>query len=180
LARPSNSPDALKATLPLSLSDPRELVADWFGQYHAPLYRFLVRLVGDEEQAADLLQETFLRALRALAVRAAPDSPSAWLYRIATNLAYDALRRRRRLRWLGLSGREPAPAFEPDVETTQAIRRCLSRLPAREAEALLLYEYAGLSCGEIAALSQETAAAVRMRLSRARQHFRDRYDGEAG
>jgi RNA polymerase sigma-70 factor (ECF subfamily) len=178
LAQPNALKDVLEATLPASLSDPRERVAAWFGQYHAPLYRYLVRLVGDEEQAADLLQETFLRAFRALAARAVPSSPPAWLYRIATNLAYDALRRRRRLRWLGLTGREAAPAFEPDVETAQAVRRCLARLPGREAEALLLYEYAGLSCGENAALAHETPTAVQMRLSRARRRFRDLYDGE--
>jgi RNA polymerase sigma-70 factor (ECF subfamily) len=107
-----------------------------------------------------------------------PDNPSAWLYRIATNLAYDALRRRRLLSWLPLSSSERTPAFEGSVGTADSVRRCLARLHPRDAEALLLYEYAGLSCAEIGALAGVEASAVRMRLSRARTKFRAMYKKE--
>jgi len=107
-----------------------------------------------------------------------PPNPAAWLYRIAANLAYDVLRRRRRLRWLPLSGTEHAPAFESNVALAESVRDCLARLRPNEAEALLLYEYVGLSCIEIAALSGEEATAVRMRLYRARTHFRKLYGQE--
>ncbi len=154
-----------------------QLVAQWFEAYQAPLFRYLVRLVGNEERAADLLQDTFVRALRAQG-KPMPDNPSAWLYRIATNLAYDALRRRRRLRWLPFRGDEQAPAFEGSVGTAQSVRHCLAGLRPAEAEALLLYEYAGLNCVEIAALQDEEASAVRMRISRARSKFRNLYKKE--
>src|SRR5438105_978499 len=103
---------AADALTPLGRSDQRKLVAAWFEEYQAPLFRYLLRLVGDGEGAADLLQDTFLRALTALARQEPPRNPSAWLYRIATNLAYNVLRRRNRWRWLPLRGTEPAPAFE--------------------------------------------------------------------
>lgn len=152
-----------------------QAVADWYEIHGAGIYRYLNRLLGDAEQAADLLQATFERALRLVARRPAPDNPAAWLYRVATNLAYDALRRRRRLRWLPLSGLEPVPCDESDMATALAVRSCLARLPPRDAEALLLYEYVGLSCAEIGDLNDEPANTVRVRLHRARERFRKLY-----
>lgn len=154
------------------------MVARWFAEYQTPLFRYLARLLGDEERAADVLQDTFVRAFGALAARPPPDNPPAWLYRIATNLAYDTLRRNRRWRWLPLRGDEPARSFEGDVATAQSVRECLARLHPREAEALLLYEYAGLSCVEIAAQTGEPAPTVRVRISRARERFRKLYRQE--
>ena len=158
--------------------DHRQLVAAWFEAYQAPLFRYMLRLMGDEQHAADLLQDTFLQALAALSRQAPPTSPFAWLYRIATNTAYNALRRRNRLRWFSLSGREPASGFESAIATAQIVRRCLLRLRSPEAEALLLYEWAGLTCVEIAALTGEQASAIRMRICRARARFCDYYEQE--
>lgn len=163
----------------LQEGDLRDTVARWFSEHQAALHRYLTRLVGDEERAAELLQETFVRALTALRPQRLPDNPSAWLYRIATNLAYDALRRRRLLSWLPLSGREQAQPFEGALATAQLVRRCLHKLGRREAEALLLYEYAGLSCVEIAALTGAEPTAIRMCIHRARKRFRDLYEKEA-
>jgi RNA polymerase sigma-70 factor (ECF subfamily) len=163
---------------PLSAADQRRLVTDWFEAYQAPLYRYLTRLVGDPESAADLLQDTFMRALTALGHQAPPDNPSAWLYRIATNLAYSVLRRRRRLRWLPLLGAESAPAFEEGVADAQAIRRCLAQLRPKEAEVILLSLYAGLTSVEIGALTGENATTIRVRLSRACKRFETLYAKE--
>jgi sigma-70-like protein len=80
------------------------------------------------------------------------------------------------LRWFSLSGREPTSGFGSAIATAQIVRRCLLRLRASEAEALLLYEWAGLSCAEIAALTGEQASAVRMRICRARARFCDYYE----
>lgn len=154
------------------------LVAEWFEAYQGGLYRYLGRIMGDEERAADLLQETFARALVALRRGPPPENESAWLYRVATNLAYDQLRRGRRLRWLPLSGDEPARPFEGDVDMALSVRRCLAGLRPREAEALLLYEYVGLSCVEIGELLGEPANTVRVRIHRARQRFRTLYARE--
>ncbi len=168
----------MDAAAPLDSDDRCRLVGLWFTEHQAPLFRYLVRLLGEEERAADILQDTFVRALRALDMHSPPPNPAAWLYRIAANLAYDVLRRRRRLRWLPLSGTEHAPAFESNVALAESVRDCLARLRPNEAEALLLYEYAGLSCIEIAALSGKEATAVRMRLYRARTQFRKLYGQE--
>jgi len=83
-----------------------------FARYQGPLYRHILNLVGDAAQAQDLTQDTFLKAYQALP-GARAGAGAAWLYRIATNTALDALRHRRRLTWLpfapGDDDRLPAP-----------------------------------------------------------------------
>jgi RNA polymerase sigma-70 factor (ECF subfamily) len=71
-----------------------------YDEYKIPIYNYVYHLVGDREQADDLTQDTFLKAFRALPKMDANLKLSAWLYRIATNTAYDALRRRKLIAWL--------------------------------------------------------------------------------
>ncbi len=142
------------------------------------LFRHLIRLLGDQEQAADVLQETFIRALTALDTSAPPNNPLAWLSRIASNLAIDQLRRAKRWRWLVAHWHEPASSLECEVATTQAVRLCLARLKPKEAEVLVMTHYTGLSALEIAQLTGDEVSAIRVRLHRARQHFRSLYEKE--
>jgi len=76
-----------------------------FTRFQTPLINFVFRLVGNREQAYDLTQDVFVKAYRALSggttIQAA--ALSSWLYRIASNTATDALRRRRLINWLPLS-----------------------------------------------------------------------------
>ena len=76
-----------------------------FTRFQTPITNFVYRLVGNREQAYDLTQDVFVKAYRALAsgttIQAA--ALSSWLYRIASNTATDALRRRRLINWLPLS-----------------------------------------------------------------------------
>src|SRR5690349_23036228 len=76
-----------------------------FTRFQTPLTNFIYRLVGNREQAYDLAQDVFVKAYRALSsgttIQAA--ALSSWLYRIASNTATDALRRRRLISWLPLS-----------------------------------------------------------------------------
>jgi len=76
-----------------------------FTRFQTPICNFIYRLVGNREQAYDLTQDVFVKAYRALVGGTAIQTGalSAWLYRIATNTAMDALRRRRLIAWLPLS-----------------------------------------------------------------------------
>ena len=71
-------------------------------RYQQPLGGYLARLTGDHAIVPDLVQETFVRAYRGLGTTRPDLLVRPWLYRIATNLAYDELRRRRRVTWLPL------------------------------------------------------------------------------
>ncbi len=161
---------------PLANAALQECVAEWFDTYNLALFRYLVGLIGDEEQAADLLQETFMRALVALQHQATPTHPYAWLCRIGGNLVIDLLRRRRRWHWLRFQA--STPSHEHAVATAHDVRDCLGRLSRREAELLVMAHYVGLSPAEIADLLSENVSTVRVRLHRARLRFRDMYAKE--
>lgn len=78
---------------------------DIFTRFQTPITNFVYRLMGNREQAYDLSQDVFVKAYRALAGGATIQAGalSSWLYRIASNTATDALRRRRLISWLPLS-----------------------------------------------------------------------------
>src|SRR5947199_9388252 len=80
-----------------------------YDEYKTPIYNYMYHLVGDREQADDLTQDTFLKAFRALPKMDANLKLSAWLYRIATNTAYAALRRRKLIAWLPWQDLDPEP-----------------------------------------------------------------------
>ena len=85
-----------------------------YSEHHRAILNYLYRMVGDAARAEDLAQEVFLRAFRALPKLPDAANYRAWLYRIATNAAYDALRRQRLLQWLSLR--------ETDVDDSSSVR----------------------------------------------------------
>src|SRR5450755_495559 len=105
-----------------------------YDEYKTPIYNYVYHLVGDRELANDLTQDTFLKAFRALPKMGATLKLSPWLYRIATNTAYDALRRRKLMRWCPLQDldHEPADLESADPQalygTTECVRAALRRM----------------------------------------------------
>ena len=165
--------------------EPEALVADLFEQYHVAVFAYLYRLVGDREWAHDLSQETFLRLFRARRRLPQVENRRAWVYRIATNLALNALKRRRRFTWLPwrqaddvhLTGPDPAEQADQQV----AVERALAKLPTDYRAPLLLYSHYGFSVREVAQAMNASEGAVKTRLYRARELFRQAYargDGE--
>lgn len=145
-------------------------------------YRFL----GNREDAEEVAQETFLR----LYLSAKSYQPKAelftYLYTIATRLALNRLRKRKRLRWFSLDqlqedtadgpGREfPSdPADQPDLSSEQTereamVRRALDTLPAAQKTAVVLSRYEGLSYKQIAEVMETSVSAVESKLHRAKQ-----------
>ncbi len=153
---------------------------EMFTRYHRQIYGYLRGMVGDVEQAEDLTQDTFLKAYTALPRTPDPALP-AWLYRIATNTARDALRHRRRLTWLpfapGDDDRLPAPdrALPTHLAEHEAVRHALARLMPPQRACLLLRARHGLSITEIAHAMRLSRGAVKMTLSRAKERFRAAY-----
>jgi len=156
-------------------------------RHGARLFHYLIRVLQDETEAADLAQETFVRVYQNRA-RFDPDRKfSTWLYAIATNLARD------RLRWLArhpqvsiesrddddaglknvLPANQPTPPETLEAEErAAAVRRALAELPEELRLPLVLAEYEERSHAEIAAVLDCSAKAVEMRLYRARQQLR--------
>ena len=172
--RPANVP-------PLSAGELAEQFERLFVEFQSPILNYLYRLVGDPATAEDLSQEAFTRAWRARAQLAGVDNPRAWLYRIATNAARDALRRRRLLGWLPLGGEAAHhpqlshASHEDSSLESERMRQALLQLSPDYRIPLVLYTCQECSVAEIAAALSLTPAAVKQRLVRARQQLREAY-----
>lgn len=158
-------------------------MTDWGEVYRgtfADLVRYLHRKVWDADQARDLAQEAFARALESSGRGEPLENPRAWLFRVAANLATDearaVVRRRRHLTLLKVAA-DPAEAPDP-IEAlerearTRAAREALDQLSDRDREVLLLWD-SGLSYTEIAAHSGLALGAIGTTLARARRRLAD-------
>ncbi len=164
-----------------SRSGSAALVADLFENYHTAVFAYLYRLVDDRDWAHDLCQETFLRLFRARHRLPQIENPRAYVYRIATNVALNALKRRRRFAWLPWRNTDTVHLTASDL-TEQAdqrldVEQALALLPLHYRAPLLLYSHYGFSIREVAEALSISEGAVKTRLHRAREMFRQKYQG---
>ena len=151
------------------------LVVRWQRKIQGTIYRIL----GTEEDARDLCQEAFLKALRALKGFKGEARFSSWLYQIAVNLCRDRMRRRRGRTFLSLEalGDESGPsrAASPDPGPMELLQRgalrslvqdAIAMLPEDQREVLVLKEYEELTFLEIAQVLDVPLSTVKTRLYR--------------
>jgi RNA polymerase sigma-70 factor (ECF subfamily) len=154
------------------------------------VFHFLCRLTGNEEDANDLAQETFVRVFKACQSYRPGERFSTWLFTIAANLARNHFRWRARHPNLSLDAENPEteqslgstlPAKTPGPaeaalagERAAAVRRAVRSLPEDLREAVVLCEWEERSVAEAAAIAGATPKAVESRLYRARQVLRER------
>lgn len=153
-------------------------------RYERQIFAFTYRMMGgDAADAEDLTQETFIKAYRALPRTAPGLHLSGWLHRIAANCCRDELRRRRRAQCQHWDATVHEPLFParpeegPEAVTLQKeadarVQGVLNRMRPRNRQALVLREYAGLSCEEIGTIMGVSHKAVKSTLFRAREEFR--------
>jgi RNA polymerase sigma-70 factor (ECF subfamily) len=155
-------------------------VATLFEQYHSAIFAYLFRLLNDRERAHDLTQDVFLQLFRHRAKLADVANERAWLYRIATNLAFNALKREQRFAWLPwrhedtFHWQEAGP--ETQVGEAAAVAQALHHLPPNYRAPLLLYSRYDFTVREIAMMLDISEGAVKNRLWRAREMFRQVYE----
>jgi RNA polymerase sigma-70 factor, ECF subfamily len=150
-------------------------------QYQTRIARYILRLVHDPELALDLTQDTFVSAFRSIHNLRSDLALSAWLYRIATNIAVQARRRNARIHWESLAGVENssiAATAAPDglVIDRESVTMALAQMPRERVACLLLHAKEGFSYEEVAVIVGSTPEAVRKRISRAKEQFRAIYD----
>ncbi|MEW6567472.1 MAG: RNA polymerase sigma factor [Chloroflexota bacterium] len=184
------------STQPVSLealrAGDRESFARLVDAYSTPLYRLALRLVGDPQEAEDVLQETFLNAYRGLAGFGSRSSLGTWLYRIATNQALMRLRRKEPQQVsvdeppIGPEGELPRQLFdwcclpEEDFMTAGAqaeLEAAIAALSPTLRSVFVLRDLHGLSTEETAEVLEISPAAVKTRLLRARLKLRERLSG---
>ena len=146
-------------------------------RWERPIYAFAYRVIGREEDARDVCQETFLRAFRSLKGFRGQAKFSSWLYQIAMNLCRDWIRRQRRARTVQLAeGVDPAElaAEQGPVESIEdlvsrrelsaVVEEAMTLLPEEQRTAIVLKEYHGMTFQEIADLQGCPLSTVKTRL----------------
>ncbi len=153
--------------------------------YEKNVYNIALRMVGDPDDAADMTQETFIKAYRALSSFRGDSKFSSWLYRIASNVCLDFLRSRSRHPQVSLStvDEDDRATFElPDMRQNpeeqlmkklgmEAVRRGLEQLPEQQRQILVLRELGGLSYAELAQTLGLEEGTVKSRIFRARKRL---------
>ena len=152
-----------------------------FHEHWSHVYAVVYRLVGDPATAEGLALEVFWRLYEQPPKER--DGLNGWLYRVATNLGYNALRAgERRERYEDAAGRmelvpsplpDPAEALERAEERAQ-VRQALARLKPRAAK-LLVLRHSGLSYAEVAAALDLSPGSIGTLLARAEKEFEERY-----
>mgnify|MGYP001175053895 CR=1 FL=1 len=142
-------------------------------EYQPILYNTAWRLLRNEADVADVLQETILRAWQKLPQLREPRYFNTWLYRILIN---EVQRFRRNTTAEPLS--ETLPATAPPDQ--QALIAAIDQLPHELQEALVFYYYVGLKTKEIALVLDQPAATVRTHLRRARAQLKTLLTTEEG
>ena len=176
----SHAPDDSDITLLERLrSGDSTAFEELFLRHYASVYRVLYGVVGNTQEAEDLAQETFTALYRQPPRLDGAGALGAWLYRVAVNRAYNALRSKQR--WQrGLGWSEPEQQSDPQDEylrreERERVRVALARLPERTAK-LLLLRHAGLAYAEIAAALQVAPGSVGTLLVRAERAFTQTYE----
>jgi RNA polymerase sigma-70 factor (ECF subfamily) len=153
------------------------------------VYNTALRILGDEDQAADASQEAFISAFRSLnSYRGG--SFRAWLLRIVTNACYDEFRRKQRHpttplepetedgdeietpRWLEEPNSSPEQQLDK-AELEHAIQHCIENLPLDFRAVVVLADIQGLDYAEVAAVVKKPLGTIKSRLARARLRLRE-------
>jgi RNA polymerase sigma-70 factor (ECF subfamily) len=161
--------------------------------YKNKIYHLAYRMLGNRQEAEDVVQDTFLRMYEHLSGYDSSRKFSTWLYRIATNLCIDRLRRRRSVYSLdaelsegeGVDGyavlRTNEPGPEEAVMLTERQRilfDAVSSLPDKYKAAVALKYYQDLSLKEISDILQIPVPTVKTRIHRGREYLRRKLERE--
>jgi RNA polymerase sigma-70 factor (ECF subfamily) len=152
--------------------DKRPNLAKLFEEHELRVFAYLRHVGADRETAADLTQETFVRALGAAHRFRGEGSVTTWLVGIARHVFFESLRKQR--------GPEvhdaPTPDLDPSASDALDVERALARVAPEHREVLVLRIVLDLSGEDAAAILGVSHDVVRQRLTRAKEAFRKEWD----
>ena len=160
-----------------------------YGKYKDDIFDYCCRFLNDEDEAADCTQEIFIRAFRHISSFRFESKFSTWLFRIAVNACYNAVRNRskhvkERYYDIGERVREPSPDPHQQLsikEVGEAFHEGLEKLKEAQRSIIILRDLEGKSYEEIALISNMNPGTVKSTLARARfkmaEHLKDYRNG---
>ena len=144
-----------------------------YERYRRRVYGYCLRMLRDTDRAQDMVQAVFLKALESAASLERPEIFTCWLFTIARNEIYSALRRSRTGQTVELQEEVWESETPHDIyvrqESAMQLESALARLKPEYREVLILQHLEQLTYGEIAAVTGETVSSVESRLFRARK-----------
>ncbi|GBD84585.1 RNA polymerase sigma factor YlaC [bacterium BMS3Abin02] len=152
------------------------MLEKFYRDHAQAIYAYLVSQCRDPVWAEDLMQDTFVRATRALGGFQG-GSPRAWLLAIARTTFLDDVRRRSRHPMDGEL--TDVAVFDPDIAQQITVRAVLANLPETQRSALVLRDQLGLSYEEVAGVLGKSLGATKLIIHRARAAFRTAFEKEA-
>lgn len=180
--------DDLGALIEKAKAGDRRAFDDVVRQTYEDTYTLAYRLTGNEEDARDVVQETYLRAWKGLKRFRGDARFSTWLYRITANASYTMMKKRRKHRHEPIGDdleQIPESRFVSDPEALadasmlrDQVAAVVDTLPAKLRAVLVLRDVYGLSHEEIGEELGITVAAAKVRLHRARRKLHDEVFGD--
>jgi len=178
----------------LAKTGDRGAFADLVDLYKDKIYHLAYRMLGNRQEAEDVVQETFLRVYRSLERYDESMKFSTWIYRIGTNLSIDRLRKRKATYsldaevapdgegtdWHGmLASEEPTPEGQVLLsETQRRIREAIETLPKKYKSVVVLKYLHDMSLQEIGDVLDMPVTTVKTRVHRGREFLRKKLESE--
>lgn len=173
-----------------------QVLASLVLRYQNRIHNAAFRMVGNMEEAEEVVQETYLRVVENLGNMRRQSSFSTWIFRICQNVCMDWLRaKRRRQEMYAISTDPKLVVAEPDAsrdslnqfvdsrpnpeqelqatEQAELVQKCLDQLPDSQKMALILHDIEGLSYSEVAEIIGTNLGTVRSRIHYARARLRE-------
>ena len=164
-----------------------------FNHYQRGIYNLVYQMVRNDSDAADITQDAFIRAWKALPRLQAPEAFGSWLYRVATNLARNWIRDHGRVRTESLdqpfaedeeggqrdiadTSKDPASTLQTS-DMKDVVQKAIMTLSEDHRSVVTLHPLEGMSVEEIAGIMNCSVGTVKSRLSRARDHLRRKLAG---
>lgn len=168
------------------LSGNKQAYAQIINKYKNPLYATILRMTGNQQDAADLVQEAFIKIYRQLEKFDGKGSFSSWLYRVAINHCMDEFRKKSyKIKQVEINEADLLDAHHPEViflkkEKNRQLEKLISGLPEDERMILLLRYVNEQSYKEISEFMDLSLATVRNKLHRAKKKLREMIKEEKG
>lgn len=167
--------------LPVELENERQLIERCqegdlrayetvYRQFHQPLLRFALRLLGSREDAEDAVQMTFIKLYRGIDNFRFDARFSTYLMRIAINVCYDVLEKRKRQKMRDLEPVETS--YQPQSELHLQLEEAIKTLPERMRECFILFAIEGFKQTEIAAMLDLSVGTVKAHVFQAKEKLR--------
>lgn len=154
-----------------------------YERYSGKIYQLIFRYFNNPDDAADLVQETFIRVFKSISSFRGDAKLGTWIYRIATNICYDELRRRKlpevsldagmesedgKMEWqLADQSAGPYELAEKNERMTR-LQECIAKLPEEQRTAIVLRDVSGFSYQDIAEIEKCSLGTVKSRICRGR------------